>query len=409
MRHHTPILLVGGAVRDWLLGKPVHDYDIGVQGDVIRLSRNIANQLNGAFYVMDAERGTTRVILPDTVLDFAACRGKTWEEDLRARDFTVNAIGFDLAKWVATPNPKPPIQNPKFLFDPLNGYDDLTHKNIRMCAPVAISDDPVRALRAIRMATVLQATLAPETQQAILNVRLINDKISIERLRDELMKILALPDALPAAQNLMSFGLLPQLLPNLPWQADHSLNQALRPLTSHLGLNEALHKQLSQVTANERTRLAILRLTVLLFQAASTNLALKLAQTLRLSNDENIQIRHVLTKIPAVTDILAQSGLAQEQLLYRFIQQTGQCAPEIFWLAQLQPPNLKTHLLIERYFAHYAPDLAPPPLLQGSDLIEMGYKPGPIFGRLLDAAREAQMVGQIHTHAEAVALVKALK
>ena len=154
--------------------------------------------------------------------------------------------------------------------------------------------------------------------------------------------------------------------------------------------------------------MAILRLTVLLFQAASTNIALKLAQTLRLSNDENLQIRHVLTKMPAVADILAQSGLAQEQLLYRFIQQTGQCAPEIFWLAQLQSPNLKTHFLIERYFAHYAPDLAPPPLLQGSDLIEMGYKPGPIFGRLLDAAREAQMVGQIHTRDEAIALVKTL-
>ena len=82
----TPVILVGGAVRDALLGKPVHDLDFAVQAEgrgTVRLARAVADELGGAFYLMDAERGTARVIVicdgqPALNIDFAACRGATW-------------------------------------------------------------------------------------------------------------------------------------------------------------------------------------------------------------------------------------------------------------------------------------------------------------------------------------------
>ena len=94
---------------------------------------------------LDEERDTGRVIVPEengtrTFLDFAAFRGTSLEEDLRARDFTMNSIAFDL--------------HTKTLFDPLNGAADLRAKVIRACSPTSLQDDPVRILRAIRRATV---------------------------------------------------------------------------------------------------------------------------------------------------------------------------------------------------------------------------------------------------------------
>lgn len=411
-RQRVAILLVGGAVRDMLLGKPVHDYDISVMGDAIRLARQVANQLGGAFYRMDVERGIARVIFHDIVVDFAACRGDSWLADLQARDFTVNAIGLDLAKWQIN---EQSLEN--LLFDPLRGCDDLRQKRIRMCAPTAISDDPVRALRAIRMATVLHAELTQDTQAAVASAQLINERLSVERLRDELMKILALPDALAAVRKSLDFGLLQQLLPHLAWQDAHPLNRVLQPIGPFLHFFDLsdtalqlLSAQLQQVTANERTRLSIIRLAVILRHVDAPSHGLKMAQSLRLSNDELQQIRHILVVFPEIDLILQNTGATQNRLFYRFVQKTGENTPELLWLAQIQQPHLAKPIaaFVGHYFAHYAANVAPPPLLQGGDLIAMGHSPGPHFGQWLDAVREAQMIGEIHTRAEAIELVQQL-
>src|SRR5207248_2020985 len=102
LARRVPIILVGGAVRDALLGKAGHDLDFAVQGDAVRMARLVADRLGGAFYLMDAERGTARVITaqegqPPFHLDFALCRGADWNEDLFKRDFSINAIALDLA------------------------------------------------------------------------------------------------------------------------------------------------------------------------------------------------------------------------------------------------------------------------------------------------------------------------
>ena len=96
-----PIILVGGAVRDALLDKPVRDLDFAVRGNAVAFARLVSDKLGGAFYLMDAERGTARVIIMRDAqaafhLDFAACRGRTWDEDLFGRDFSINAIGLDV-------------------------------------------------------------------------------------------------------------------------------------------------------------------------------------------------------------------------------------------------------------------------------------------------------------------------
>ena len=203
-QRRTPVILVGGAVRDALLGKTANDYDIAVQGNPVPLARTVADALNGDFWLMDAERGTARVILRDadkTVIDFAACRGATWHEDLFARDFTLNAIGYDL--------------DTNELIDPANGQADLQTRSIRAVTDHAISDDPIRALRAVRLAQKLGFVIEPTTWAQAKAIGSAIHQPSAERARDELMAMLALPATTPAMRQLDALGLLTQLVPEM--------------------------------------------------------------------------------------------------------------------------------------------------------------------------------------------------
>ena len=200
------VYLVGGAVRDLLLGRSSHDLDFVVERNAIKLARRVADRLNGAFYVLDPERDTGRVIVTAqdgkrTVLDFAAFRGPDLEADLIGRDFTLNAIAIDLADAA--------------IFDPLGGARDLREKRLRFCSPSAFSDDPVRILRGVRIAANYGFQLQPDTRKAMKAAATLLEKVSPERLRDELFRVLegGQPEACLRALDLL--GALDPVLPEL--------------------------------------------------------------------------------------------------------------------------------------------------------------------------------------------------
>jgi tRNA nucleotidyltransferase/poly(A) polymerase len=200
------IYLVGGAVRDALLGRESHDLDFAVPVGGIKLARRIADKLKGAFYPLDLERDTGRVVLmreddTRTILDFATYRGADIEADLRDRDFRINAIAYNLGT--------------EALFDPLNGGIDLLAKLIRACAPESIANDPVRVLRAVRLAAGLGFQIDVETRQEMKQAAGRLRSVSPERLRDELFRILDGPQPGTAVRALEMLGVLPHILPEL--------------------------------------------------------------------------------------------------------------------------------------------------------------------------------------------------
>ena len=153
------VYLVGGAIRDFLLGKESHDLDFVVRKELKRTARTVAEVVGGAFYMMDKERLTARVIYQGQerfILDFALMRGNTIEEDLLKRDFTINAIGLDL-------------NNPAQMLDPLRGAQDLHDKLLRCCNNEAFLDDPVRILRAVRLAFQIDLKFEKKTLQQLKN------------------------------------------------------------------------------------------------------------------------------------------------------------------------------------------------------------------------------------------------
>jgi len=201
-----PAWLVGGAVRDSLLRRSTRDLDIVVAGDALAGARAVANALGGAYFPLDIERGVGRVVLarPDgrITLDISRLRGATLADDLAARDFTLNAMAADLAQ-------------PDALIDPLRGEPDLRAKLIRACSPTSIADDPLRAIRAVRLAAELKFRIDPPTLAAVRAQANRLAGVSLERRRDELTRCLSGPNPASAIRVLDRLGLLPALLPEL--------------------------------------------------------------------------------------------------------------------------------------------------------------------------------------------------
>lgn len=198
--------LVGGSVRDALLGKVSHDLDLAVAGDAISLARRIAGSLGADFYVLDEEHGEARVIVQDSlgnrdVLDFATFRGGGILSDLEGRDFTINAIALDLKS--------------RTTLDPLRGASDIRSKTIRACTATALQDDPIRILRGVRLAAALGFTIESGTRNVMRAAASLLETTSPERQRDELFRMLdgPRPDACLRALDLLE--VLPHFLPEL--------------------------------------------------------------------------------------------------------------------------------------------------------------------------------------------------
>lgn len=201
------VFLVGGTVRDVQLGRIPHDWDFVVNGPACALARRVADDLGGKFYVMDAETETGRVVGLRAdgrayALDFTRMRAGTLEADQRQRDFTINAAAVD-------------IHAPQRLLDPLGGLQDLKDGLLRACSSFSLSDDPLRVVRAVRLAIQLELRIEPQTWGWMCAAAPLLSQVSAERQRDELFHILDGEAVASSIRLLERVGVLAVLLPDL--------------------------------------------------------------------------------------------------------------------------------------------------------------------------------------------------
>ena len=206
----SPVYVVGGVVRDHLLGavKPPNDMDVVVEHSALQVARQVADRLGWAFYPLDAERDVARLVFtaatPPLVCDIAAMRGGTIERDLRARDFTINALAVHWQGHSAAQ-----------LVDIVGGRRDLEQRLLRRVAPSSLAEDPVRLLRAVRFAAQLGFAIEEETELQLLRMSATIQLASAERIRDELWKTLQAEAPDTAVDMLRRYGLLPYILPEV--------------------------------------------------------------------------------------------------------------------------------------------------------------------------------------------------
>jgi tRNA nucleotidyltransferase/poly(A) polymerase len=466
------VWLVGGAVRDLLLSRRVHDVDFAVDGDALAIARRVADALGGAFYPLDAERGAGRIILrgaeaPGQTLDFARLRGADIFADLAARDFTVNAIAV-------------PLTAPDTCLDPLRGIADLRAKLIRACAPDAIAADPIRGVRAVRLAAQLNFRIEKETRAAIKAHATELPRVAAERIRDEFIRCLGGPQPAASLRALDLLGLLEQIVPELKalqglaQPPPHTLDVWEHTLAVITRLAEIIHllgpvhdvdaasdltagtvsvrlgryrgpisARLAQPLAGDRPTRWVLMLAALLHDAAkpetrsleadgrirflghegrSAALTANVLARLKFSADE---IRYAQTVVAhhMRPRQLTREGEPRPRAIHRFFRETGAAGVDIVLLsladflgkygAHPPPEDEWAHhvagcaRMLEAYFEKHEAIVAPPPLVNGDDLMrELGLKPGPKIGRLLEAVREAQAAGEINTRDEALAYAR---
>ncbi|PKO21677.1 MAG: hypothetical protein CVU38_13415 [Chloroflexi bacterium HGW-Chloroflexi-1] len=205
---NQPAWLVGGYVRDWLLGRPSHDLDVIVPEGGISLARAVAAAFGGHFFVLDAARDVGRAILYDEVgasldVDVARLRTPDLLDDLALRDFTINAIALDIGG-------DPDVQR---VVDPFDGQVDLMRGLVRAVTEGAFLDDPLRMLRGVRHVAALGFRIENATVNLIRRDAALLPTVAAERVRDELLRIIPAPGGWQHVRLLARLDLLRHVLP----------------------------------------------------------------------------------------------------------------------------------------------------------------------------------------------------
>ena len=206
--------LVGGCLRDELLGRRVRDIDIVVDGRQEALARALADRFDGSVYATSDLFGGWRVVVGDLHIDVAAVRGGPpggppdpatravrLEADLRARDVTVDALARPL--------------DGDDIVDPLSGLSDLAAGRLRLCSPASLDDDPLRVLRLARLARVFDLVPDAAATEAAFRAAPGLSRVSGERVRDELCALLGTRAAPVALRDLAVWGALAVILPEV--------------------------------------------------------------------------------------------------------------------------------------------------------------------------------------------------
>jgi poly(A) polymerase len=391
--------LVGGAVRDALTGRQPFDVDIVTPGDAHQAAESAGRALGGSVFALDAERAQYRVTLPQggQVREVDISSAADIDADLRRRDFTVNAMAMQIGPDGALAG----------VIDPTGGISDLEAGQLRMVSEAALREDPLRLLRAARLAHELELEIEPETELTIRENAFLLNQAAPERQREELVRMLATPRSARAVRLLDALTLLQELLPEVTaargvgqpfehhyWDVfDHSV-EALAALDEMLmpepepdrWLARTFQEQLAGFELDEylaqtvggHSRVVLLKLAALLHDVAKpetkteeadgrvrflghpergAETASRICRRLRFGNRET-QFVALLVEEHLRPTQLSQGDLPSKRALYRYFRDLGEAAPACLFLSladaaaargpRLQPERWAGHV---RYIA----------------------------------------------------------
>ena len=208
--------LVGGILRDSILKIKNPDIDIAVVGNAMNVGNAIANIINGKCFELDSLRGTYRVISSDfkttTQIDVSTVQTGI-HSDLAKRDFTINTLALDL-KAVNFVQSVPQFSISQIINDH-NGIADLDNSLLRMTNSRVFAEDPLRILRAVRLAAQIGLTFDEQTKAQIKKNNVLISAISAERIREEFLKLLSMENTVANLKTLDSLGILTNIIPEL--------------------------------------------------------------------------------------------------------------------------------------------------------------------------------------------------
>ncbi len=398
------LYLVGGVVRDVLLGRGKPDLDFALEADAIAFSGAMARRYGGrlgsyqqfgaATWILD-KRAADQLALPQEEtphrVDFVQARSEGYayptalptvspgqiEDDLRRRDFTINALALQLS----------PKRQYGRLIDVCGGLDDLRAGRIRALHDRSFVDDPTRIFRAIRFAVRLGFAAEERTGRWMRSALPLLARLSGARLRNELDLILCEELAGDMLLRLGGIGAL---------EAIHPAFRISEQLPEILARAESAHPPW-RTAASEAVALK----WSLMLHSVGVGNALALCERLHLSNAVNASVVECVK-------LIADGGAlndprARPSRLSRVLDKLPESAIHAAWLLSLEKPlareRLANYMLRWRYQGA---------TITGKDLKAMGLPPGPIYRRILDQLHDAWIDGAIRNESEQSALLQSL-
>jgi poly(A) polymerase len=441
--------LVGGALRDRLLGRPTPDLDVVVDGDVRAAARRLGRGLGGASFELSDQFGAWRVVARETgwQVDITPLQGGSIEADLAARDLTVNAMAEPLAGGE--------------LVDPFGGALDLAERRMRMVSPAAFTADPLRTIRVARLATELRFEIEPSTADTVrAHADGLRD-VAPERVFAELRRIVVADEAVSGMELIEELDLTDRVLPELT--ALHGVEQTAyhhRDVHGHtlevlqatidlerdpaaaLGdeLAEPVRALLAEPLADQLTRGGAMRFGALLHDVAKPRTRTEFpdgrigfphhdeqgaemarAALERLRASERLRA-HVaaLTRHHLRLGFLVHDMPLDRRAIYRYLVTCEPVEADVTLLSvadRLATRGRKADEAIARHLDLARQVLAEalarravgpqPPLVRGDELAAaLGIARGPRLGELLARIAEARFAGEVSTRDEALALAR---
>ena len=441
------IWLVGGAVRDRLMGRETDDVDLALPGDPKRHARKIARAAGGTAFQLSGAFGAWRVVAPGHAwqVDLVTLRDDDIHADLAHRDFTINAMAEPLGGGE--------------LLDPHGGRADLDKRLVRMVSARSLEEDPLRSLRAVRIAVELDLEIDPSTGAAAAENAPGIARVAAERVFGELKRVISADAVRRGLAVMEEYGLTPVVLPELSALRgieqstfhhadvhDHSLEvldavALMQRDPAGAGLDEPVAGLLAEPLSDELTRGQAMRFAALLHDAAKpltrgvrpdgrVTFIGHDAEGARLARDvlgrlkASQRLRDYVAAIVAHhldAGFLVHRRPLDRRTIWRYLRATQPFSADItvFTVADRLSTRgrnadaaISGHLEVARELLAAAREedtLGPPrPLVRGDELMDAGIPAGPRLGAILAQLEEDRYAGVISTREEALARAREL-
>jgi tRNA nucleotidyltransferase/poly(A) polymerase len=436
--------IVGGSIRDLLLGRTPIDYDIAVTGNPEQFAKQLMAKSDGHLVRLGKPgKMIIRVISGNLIFDITSLNGTSIEDDLNQRDFTINAIAYDLYS--------------EEIIDCLGGLQDLADKKVRMVTNDIFKKDPVRLIRAYRIGACLNFEIEDTTAKTITSDTKLLKNIPGERMRAELLSMLGTSTSYLYLSQMATSGLLTAIFPDLDRLKgcfqnhyhhfdgfEHTLRAYghLETLLNDPGkflpdMSDKIHQYI------DNNKPALIKCAILLHDIGkplmktldgsgkchfygharkSADMAQKISQGLRFSNLERQFIDGIIRNHmkPLSLFIAYEKKTLTQKGITRFYKKCGEYTPALLLtaIADTQAKQNKINhknnafmaflkKMIFEYFYNFQPISNEPPLITGRDLIHVfGLKPSPLFRKFLDLVDDAKLTKTIKNRSEALELIR---
>ena len=442
--HTEGAYIIGGSIRDLLLDRTPTDYDIAVMGNPKKIAEKIAKNISGRLVELGKPgQMIIRVVSKDNIVDISPLNGSCIEDDLKKRDFTINAMAYDLSSGE--------------IIDCQGGLRDLANKKVRMVSADVFKKDPIRLVRAYRIGACLNFQIESQTISIIRAYAELIKNSAGERIRDEIFKLLGTSKSYDYLSQMDEAGLLTAIFPDLDrlkgclQNTHHHYDVFEHTMKAYQHLETILNdpaKILPDISIPipqylDEKKTVLLKFAILMHDIGKpwtkttdhrgkihfyghppkgADLAQKISQKLKFSNCEKCFIDGIIRN--HLHPLFLFTAMHKKTLTHkgvtRFFIKCGDTTPALLLhtiadtLAKRDTSNQTNKAficfvtdMIRNFFYEFTKKIKEPPLITGHDLIhEFGLVPSPRFKTILNLVQEEKLTGTIKSRSEALAWVR---